>query len=158
MARERSFDAAKKLAEALAATGLARPDLAREFRPGAVCSLNDAAIDFPTDRLPGAGERTEHGRRRAIVMQCRPWSQSKAPPTLLVVPCSASHRGGLGPWDVHIPDETPGFTKEKVVAYTSLVQPVLKSDVVVVHGHVDADTLQVLFRTLAQLLDLSAMA
>ena len=157
MGSDPSFDAAKKLKDALARVGLAPPGIARELRPGAVCSLNDAAIAFPTERLPDAADRGRHDRRRAIVMQCKEWAGSKRPLTLLVVPCSASHRGAVAPWEVEIPDGTPGFTKEYVVASPNLVQAVLKSDVLQVHGHVDEQTLRVLRDALARVADLAGV-
>jgi hypothetical protein len=49
------------------------------------------------------------------------------PRTVLIVPCSASQtepqRG-----DFSVPDGTPGFTKSNVVAYATLIMPILKTD------------------------------
>jgi hypothetical protein len=148
------FDARRLLAAALA-RGLERPEFTGSFGPGTVVSLKDEAIDFPTDRLPNAGARTVHDFRRAIILQVREWANANRPVTLLVVPCSASHRGDVGAWDVRIPDGTAGFTKPSIVAYTSLIQPVLKSDVEAIHGNLDAATLLLLVRTLSRLLDLA---
>ena len=135
--------------------GLADPKLARRIRPGAVFTVTDAAIDFPAERLPSAGARSMHDVRFVVVVQSAVWGPTKAPITVLVVPCSASSRDRAWAWDVNIPDGTPGFDKPRVVAYTSQVQPILKSDVVEHRGDVDPDTLRELRARLLQLLDVS---
>lgn len=90
--------------------------------------MKDAAISFPEERADGAGPRTTHAVRWCIVVQATVWASSRNPVTVLVVPCSTSARRPVGPWDLEIPDGTAGFDAAGVVAYTSLVQPVLKGD------------------------------
>lgn len=147
----------KDLRALVSRQGLAAPEVSRRFAPGLVVAVADAAVQLPADRLPGAGPRTSHETRRAIVVQVREWAVSRSPVTLLVVPCSASHRGEVGPWDVPLPDGTPGFDAPRVVAYASLVQPMLKSEVTTVYGEVGADILADLQAVLARLLDLRAI-
>ncbi len=136
------------------ATGLATPALARHIRPGAVFAIRDEAVDFPESQLATAGPRTRHPTRRAIVVQAAVWGSSKRPRTVLVVPCSASQSAPTPPWDIQVPGGTPGFDAPNVVAYTSLVQPVLKSDLEAYYGDVDLVFLGSLRARLAQVLDL----
>lgn len=94
--------------------------------PGAVFAVKDDLIVFPEERLPGAGPPTEHVTRRVILVQALPLIRSASLKTVLIVPCSASSTVGAS--DVSIPDGESGFDAKNVVAFTSLVQPILKSD------------------------------
>ncbi len=117
-------------------------------------AIRDEAIEFPEGRLESAGARTSHTTRRAIVVQAAVWGNTKRPRTVLVVPCSASQSPPVPPWDIQVPTGTPGFDAPLVVAYTSLVQPVLKADLVKCYGDVDLSFLGLLRERLAQVLDL----
>lgn len=135
-------------------SGLASPALARQIRFGAIFEVSDAAIEFPEARIAGAGKRALHPLRRCVVAQTRLWGASKRPPTLLVVPCSASQKA-VSPWDLRLTDDLDAFSATDVVAFTSLVQPILKSDLAKHLGELDPRTL-LLFKTkLAQVLDLA---
>jgi mRNA-degrading endonuclease toxin of MazEF toxin-antitoxin module len=119
-----------------------------------VFSVIDGAIEFPDSHQQGAGARTEHGSRRCIVVQTAIWGNSTRPTTVLVVPCSASQRGPAAPWDFQIPSGADAFDRDHVIAFTSLVQPVLKSDLLAHHGDLDPRTLLDFRLRLAQVLDL----
>lgn len=112
----------------MAEFGLASPELIRELRPGAVFLVKDEAIDFPEDRIPGATPRTEHEKRRVIVVNDPALGRATSPRSLLVVPCTASQRRALSPWHFEIPQNEAAFTGGYVVALAHLVQPILKSD------------------------------
>lgn len=148
------FDPRALLKDAKARKGLASPAILGGLRTGAVVEVTDSSITWPESRLPGAGPRTGHPRRRAIVVQRQEWIRAADPPTLLVVPCSASHSGLVLGCDLEIPDDEPHFTKERVVAYVSLIQPVLKSDVVRVLGDLNDPTRTAFLTKLAAIVDL----
>jgi mRNA-degrading endonuclease toxin of MazEF toxin-antitoxin module len=151
--RSTDFEAKKRMKEALAERGLAVPEILHRLKTGSVVLVNDSAISLPEGRLPKAGPRTMHEKRRAIVVQRKMWINAAEPPTLLVVPCSASADKVL-PCDLQIPDDEPHFTKEKIVAFVSLIQPVLKSDVTSVVGDLCDGTRIELLKKLASIVDL----
>lgn len=128
--------------------GLAPTSLIAKATPGAVYVVQDAAIAFPTERIPDSGRRTEHVTRRAIVVQAATHCRTSSPKTILVVPCSCS--GAAGPCDMPLPDGEPGFDAPGVVAYASLVQPILKSELVDHRGQLSSDTLLKLQRLLLE--------
>ncbi len=123
--------------------------------PGAVYICTDTALRFPeTDD----SQRTLHDGRRVILLQAGKYNMEGQPPgTVLVVPCSASHRMKVGPYDLNIPEGTPGFTK-RAVAYTSLVQPVRKTHLNDYKGNVPPAILEQLRTRVYELFDLSHLA
>lgn len=125
---------------AVKARGLASSELVRHMAPGAVFIARDPAIQFPESQLEGAGARDLHAGRRVIVVQARELNARQSPKTLLVVPCSASS-ALCGEWDFEIPDGETAFDKPKVVAYASLMQPILKRDLVKFVGNLTDGTL-----------------
>lgn len=151
----RSFDphaAARRAAQVT--SPLAAKNLVAKMVPGAVFTAKDSALSMPAERLEGAGPRSLHDGRRVIVVQAVPLNRATDPVTLLVVPCSAS-AGRVGRADVSIPAGEIGFTKDGVVAFTSLVQPLLKADLVHHHGNVSPETLHAIRQALTRLLALS---
>lgn len=113
--------------------GHAASSIAPHLKLGAVCSITDRAIQFPSERLPGGG-RSFHERRRVIILQRTELCQSDQIRTVMVVPCTSSLRGDVQSFDFMIPDGEPGFTKDRVAALASLAQPILKSDIQEVHA------------------------
>lgn len=139
---------ARQAAEA-AKVGLASPSLIRNARPGAVYLVKDKSVDLPETRIPGAPPRAAHPFRHVIVVQSETMCRSGKPPTVLVVPCSAS-RGGAESWNFEVPGSEVAFNKPVVVALTSLVQPVLKSDLESYLGELTPQTLDLLQRRLLE--------
>lgn len=90
-----------------------------------------------------------------IVVQNVLHSQRADPRSILVVPCSASHSGVVALWDFRIPDTEPAFSKPGVVAYPSLVQPILKSRLLVHAGDLSPESLVELQALLTMLLGLA---
>lgn len=137
------------------ASGLADRSIIMHAKPGAVFLVEDESINFATDRLPDAGARTEHEKRRVIVIQALPLCSSAAPVTIYVVPCSASSREvtAVPPYSVEIPVGEPGFTK-KAVAYTAQVQSILKRDLTKHVGDISAEKLLEIQTVLARNLGL----
>ncbi|WP_434047127.1 MULTISPECIES: type II toxin-antitoxin system PemK/MazF family toxin [Sorangium] len=123
------------------ARGLAPPAISAKLRPGAVCHVDNSLVVFPEGRLPRAGEPAQHEKRWVIVVQSMRLSTSADPKTILVVPCSASHRGDAGPWDYELPPGEEGFTRPRVVALASLVQPFLKGEMLTHIGQLKQRTL-----------------
>lgn len=101
----------------------------RTFERGDVVVVEDVAVDFPTERLRASGARASHPGRYVVIVQGSAMNDDDRVKTLSVVPCSASFRGGVPAEDFEIPADEPAFTKARVVAYASLLQAVLKSDV-----------------------------
>ena len=134
--------------------GLAPPALAKFIVPGAVFGVRDASVDLPESRLAKAGPRNLHATRPAIVVQAAVWGNSKRPKTVLVVPCSASQVPPVPPWELQVPQGTPGFDAPNVVAFTSLLQPVLKADLTQYYGNVGPAFLEALRDRLAQVLEM----
>jgi hypothetical protein len=132
-----------------AAHGLAPRELIENTRPGAVFTVKDIAIQLPEERIPNAPPRTPHPNRRVIIMQEEALSQAAEPKTLLVIPCSAS-RGGAERWNFGVPMGEPGFDKPVVVAFTTLAQPILKSDLDAFCDQITDDTLTALRRRLLE--------
>ena len=118
--------------------------------------MNDRSINFPKERLPSAGPRDYHGTRRVIIVQAQVYCRAASPITLVVVPCSASS-SEVGPCDMVLPDGENGFTEPKVVAYVSLMQPVLKSDLDKHCGQLRPDTLDDLQRLVMKTLELGSI-
>lgn len=135
------------------ARGLASSEIVKDMTPGAVFIARDPAIQFPESRLEGAGTRDIHATRRVIVVQARELNARQSPKTLLVVPCSASSTI-CGEWDFEIPDGENAFDKPKVVAYASLVQPILKRDLEKFVGNLTDGTLRRLQQIVARNLGL----
>lgn len=131
------------------ASGLAPQNLLNEMAPGAVFSLKDELVVFPSERAHNAGPRTPHATRRVIIVQATEWNRRRVPSTVLVVPCSAST--SAGPADVAIPHSEPGFTAA-AVAFPSLTQPMLKSELATFHGLISTATLARLQAALASLI------
>jgi hypothetical protein len=96
-------------------------------RPGAVFVIEDSAINFPESQIVGSGERTKHPTRRAIVVNSEVDARRIVPKSVLVVPCSASQSGLLGPWLYELPENEACFSSDRVVALAHLLQPILKS-------------------------------
>ncbi len=92
---------------------------------------------------PARSSRTLHAERRIILVQSAELATASSPKTLLVVPCLAS-QGGPNAWDLCVPEGETAFDKSMVVAFTSLVQPILKSDVVTYHGQLTDESLDLL--------------
>jgi len=131
---------------------LASKDVIRDARPGAVYTVTDAAIRFPaTDEA----SRSYHAVRWVILIQSTRLCQAASPRTVLVLPCSSSHRGKLGSYDLSVPRGTDGFDAEAVVAYVSLIQPILKADLKQYQGFVGMEFLSDIWRTLASVVGLS---
>ncbi len=135
------------------AMGLNTPELMRKVHPGAVFTVVDKAIAFPRDQLPQAGERSYHAERYVVVLQAGLLNTTTDPCTVLVVPCSASSRA-VGAADYAVPSDEPAFPKP-TVAYASLLQPVLKSELVEHIGDLSADCLLKLYRVVARNVGLS---
>lgn len=115
------LDLGALLARVASETGLADPGAVANLKPGAVFEVSDRLVIFPGDQ-----PRTWHELRRVVVVQGHSFLGPVNPDTVMVVPCSASQtkvRRG----DFEVPDGEPGFTKTSVVAYTTLVMPVLKT-------------------------------
>lgn len=130
--------------EAARAQGLAPAHLMPKMKPGAVFVVPDKVIGLPESRIPGAAKRDLHDVRPVIIVQAVRRNKPRELKTVLVVPCSAS-RSGAATGDVDIPDEAmSGFWKERVVAYTTLLQPVLKGELLEHRGDVSAGTLEAL--------------
>jgi len=134
---------------AAAAQGMAPRALIQQAKPGAIFTVVDKAIAFPNERLPGAGARLLHSVRPVVVMMARLRCTSSQPNTLLVVPCSSSHKGMVGDWDLAVPSSERAFRNHPTVAYASLVQPILKSELDERWGDVSPEFLVALQRVLA---------
>ena len=119
--------------------------------PGAVYIVDDSAVRYPDhlDRVPHTTGR------RVIVVQSQVYSKGFKPSSILVVPCSTSHKGEVGGYDYEIPATETAFTGERVVAYTTLVMPVSKRMFRSYVGKVTDDTLFELQTRLLRLIDLS---
>ncbi|WP_437275458.1 hypothetical protein WME90_29975 [Sorangium sp. So ce375] len=121
------------------ANGLAPASLIAKARPGAVFIVDDKLVVLPDSRKPGV-KRTWHDGRRVIIVQSQQMSRAGIPSTILAVPCSASAKLA-GPWDMLLPNGEEGFDCTGVIAYASLVQPFLKSDLERYVGQLQDDTL-----------------
>jgi mRNA-degrading endonuclease toxin of MazEF toxin-antitoxin module len=99
----------------------------------------DEVIGWPEAR----GKSRGHKSRFVIVLQdeflCK---SAAAPATVLVIPCSSSVRGDVAAWDFLVPDDEPAFTKERVVAFVSQIQPILKTDLNQYMGRLRPETLK----------------
>jgi hypothetical protein len=126
-------------AQAARNIGLAPSEVIKEARPGAVFAVKDDAIVFPEERL--GGTRAKHATRRVILIQLPKLIVAARPCTVSVVPCSASQGAASGNWDLLLPSGEEAFDEPKVVAYASLLQPILKSDLVKCYGHLRDSTL-----------------
>lgn len=113
--------------------GSAPERLIQHAAPGEVFQVQNEAICFPEARL---GNRTKHDLRFVLVLQSATACKRPSLKTILVAPRSASWLPG--PFDLELLNET-GFTKPRVSVYTSLVQPILKSDLTVHMGSVSSD-------------------
>jgi hypothetical protein len=109
------------LEKVAAKTGSADPRAVEHLRPGAVFEVADKLVHFPNEV-----RRKWHDFRRVVIVQAFGLLGPVAPDTVLVVPCSASQHGART-WDFAVPPDEPGFTRNDVVAYASLVFPVLKA-------------------------------
>lgn len=143
--------------EEAARAGLAPVELIRMAHPGAVFEVTDAAIDFPESRLDGAGRREKHPYRFAIVVQDVSHCLNPKLKTVLVIPCSASSELKLPTVDLMLTDE-PAFSKAQSVAYVSLMQPILKSDLKKGRGDVRPETLVDLLRRVQSLIGVASSA
>lgn len=101
-------------------TNVADPSAVSKTAPGAVFEIPDDVIRFPGDPA-----RSWHEMRRVVVVQAHGLLGPVQPATVSVVPCSASQRE-VRRGDFLIPDGEDGFTKPNVVAYATLLMPVLK--------------------------------
>jgi len=133
-------DLRAKIERAKKAAGLAPKEIIAAAKPGAVFAVKDDVIALPEERIEGSGVRTLHETRRAIVV--------------LVVPCSASAKGPVASCDLEIPQGEPGFDAPRVVAFASLIQPVLKADLDKHYGQISDETLLKLQTVIAVNLDL----
>lgn len=141
----RKAQAARKL-------GLALPEVIKDACSGAVFAVKDEAIVFPEERLGGI--RGKHATRRVILIQMPKLVTSARPCTISVVPCSASQGAPAGHWDLLLPSDEQGFDAPNVVAYVSLLQPILKSDLVKCYGFIRETTLLTIQSMIAQNLGL----
>jgi mRNA-degrading endonuclease toxin of MazEF toxin-antitoxin module len=116
---------------------IAPMDLIREARPGAVFNVLDAAIKFPG---PADATRTPHATRPVIVVSTEKLNMLRDPPILVVVPCTASKQGLVAWWEFAIPKDEEAFDKD-AVALPVLIQPILKSALVSLRGHLSVDAL-----------------
>lgn len=138
--------------------GLAPLGVQSEARPGAVFVVSLAtgvggdAVRFPEGEIQST--ETKHDTRRVVVAQSAFHSQRADPRTVLVIPCSASHKGAVASWDLAIPESELAFSKNGVVAYVSLVQPILKSKLIAFQGMLSPPTLAHMQRRLAVLMGL----
>ena len=137
MAASRGFDAK---AAAAKARGLAPLKTVNLMLPGAVFNVPDLRVVLPEARVPGRGARTVHPTRPVILVSPTSHLRSGTLLTLLVVPCSASHKG-VCPDDFEIPANESAFDQPRVVAYVSLVQPMLKSDLGTHAGQLSVEAL-----------------
>jgi hypothetical protein len=101
-------------------TDIANPSAVAKTEPGAVFEIPDELV-----RFPGDPPRTWHEARRVIVVQSHGLLGPVQPDTVSVVPCSASQNGARR-GDFLIPPGEKAFTKPNVVAYATLLMPVLK--------------------------------
>jgi mRNA-degrading endonuclease toxin of MazEF toxin-antitoxin module len=147
-------DLRAKIERAKKAAGLAPKEIIEAAKPGAVFAVKDDVIALPEERIEGSGVRTLHETRRAIVVQTMPQCRAARPLTLLVVPCSASAKGPVASCDLEIPQGEPGFDAPRVVAFASLIQPVLKADLDKHYGQISDETLLKLQTVIAVNLDL----
>lgn len=134
-------------------SGLANKALVPLMMPGAVFRLTVERTVFPESRLPTAGPPTIHHGRRVVLVAPRFTLHTATIKTLLVVPCSASETE-LRPYDLRIPDGEPGFDRTGVIAYASLLQPLLKGDLGDCTGQLTGGTLADLFACVRRHLDL----
>jgi hypothetical protein len=108
-------------ARVAARTGLAHPGAVSRIEPGAVFEVADTLVRFPGDR-----PRTWHDFRRVIVVQAYNLLGPVDPETVSVVPCSASQQR-VRRGDYLVPAEEKAFSRPEVVAFSTLIMPVLKS-------------------------------
>lgn len=108
-------------ARAALATGNVDPKALDKLKPGAVFEVEDKLI-----HLPEEPDRAPHPLRRVIIFQNFRFLGGGRPNTVLVVPCSASQK--TSQVDYNIPSDEPAFTKDGIVAFTTLLMPVLKSE------------------------------
>jgi hypothetical protein len=101
-------------------TNVSDPSAVSKSKPGAVFEIADDLV-----RFPGEASRTWHEARRVIVVQAHGLLGPVQPETVSVVPCSASQKG-VRRGDFLIPEGESAFTKPHVVAYATLLMPVLK--------------------------------
>jgi len=101
-------------------TNVADPSAVLKTQPGAVFEIPDDLVRFPSDP-----RRTWHEARRVIVVQAHGLLGPVQPDTVSIVPCSASQKGARR-GDFLIPEGEGAFTKPNVVAYATLLMPVLK--------------------------------
>jgi hypothetical protein len=113
------------------------------IKGGAVFLMKDEAVVFPEARLEGAGPRNLHEFRWAIVLQGPGDYQALDYPLVHVIPCSSSSTPVRGtfplPQEELQRDGSP-FTAASVLAYTNLVQPCLKTELVRHRGNLLSDT------------------
>ena len=120
----------------------------KDLKPGSVWLAVDRYVNLPDSRVGGKDKRKPHPRRHVIVAQAPALNRSKAPKTVLVMPCSASSRAGA--WDLDLPYPCDGFSKA-AVAFPRLLQPMLKADLEKCTGHVPMEvwiTLQALLMSI----------
>ena len=137
--------------------GLAHPELVDKIKPGAVFIVKDENVALPDERREGAPARSMHDTRRVIIVQSAALNAKANPNTVSVVPCSASGPGAACPWDLLLVDEEP-FTKQRVVAYVSLQQPMLKSELLAYQGQISEAALLNLHRVALENLGLATSA
>lgn len=150
--RPLDMDAIRRRATEQRTRGLAPKELLPDLWPGAVFTAKDEAIQLPESRLSPEG-RSLHETRRVIVVGPRPVCIAARPPTLLVIPCSASWVGTH--LDLELPLDAEGFDKHPVWAFPSLVQPILKSDLVRFCGRLERPLLDELLARVLLSLDIS---
>lgn len=154
MSGRRGFDPKAALAKA---SGLPADMLLSLARPGAVYLVENEKIVFPEAAL-NPNPAPEKDLRFAIVVQAMRFANTPMPKTVLIVPCTASHRGAASQWNFQIPPGESAFTAPNVVAYASLMQPVLKRALVKHLGNLTEDTLVALQVKIAEVLSLKREA
>lgn len=107
-------------------------------QPGAIYVAKDEHLRFPVSEAIGKRERKFV--RPVVVVQDRQLSRAGDPQTILVVPCSSTSPTP-NPWDYLIPGDEEAFDRAHVIAYTSLVQPIVKAALVEYKGQLRPQTL-----------------
>jgi mRNA-degrading endonuclease toxin of MazEF toxin-antitoxin module len=124
----------------------------RSFVAGDVFLTADEIVVLPEERASDS-KRNFHPSRYVVVLQSENASSHVNQKTVLVAPCSASHPPG--PFD-HEFDSENGFSERDVTVYTSLVQPLLKTDLVTHRGRLSEGGLRELQLRVAALFDFAS--
>jgi mRNA-degrading endonuclease toxin of MazEF toxin-antitoxin module len=139
-------------AEAARKQGLLPRDQLKDLAPGAVWWAQDEFVQLPEERVE-TGDREIHARRPVVVFQSLHLCAASRPVTVLIAPCSTkTDRAGAG--DLMLLETGP-FDAKTVVVYLTLLQPLLKRELVKFMGHLPHDKFRMLQAQLAQNLALA---